>query len=162
LPEGFVPLPIPVIVALYAVIWIGIHIGAGYLAHRLPLRLFARGGVLCRARRWERDGTVYRKVLVHRWKDAIPEAGSFFTGGFSKRALTGRDPDYLRRFIAETCRAEFSHWLAAVAGATFFFWNPWYVGVIMLGYGVATNLPFAVVQRYNRARFRRFLDRHAG
>ncbi|MFW5785746.1 MAG: hypothetical protein ACOCYC_00760 [bacterium] len=160
MPEGFVSLSVPVLVALYAVIWIVIHIGSGYLAHRLPLRLFLREGQLCRTRRWELDGAVYRRVLVHRWKDAVPEAGSFFSGGFSKRALAGRDAGYLRRFISETCRAEFSHWLAAAAGATFFAWNPWYVGVIMLGYGVATNLPFIIVQRYNRARLRAFLDRH--
>jgi glycosyl-4,4'-diaponeurosporenoate acyltransferase len=154
-------IPIPLLIALYALIWITIHIGSGYLAHLVPLRLFTGKGPMCRPRRWEQDGRAYRRLGVHRWKDALPEAGSFFSGGFSKRHLAHRDPAYIARFVAETCRAEASHWLAVLLGLNFFLWNAWYVGLFMLGYALATNLPFILVQRYNRARFRRFLRRHA-
>jgi glycosyl-4,4'-diaponeurosporenoate acyltransferase len=99
-------------------------------------------------------------LRVHRWKDALPEAGSFFSGGFSKRALRHRDPEYLRRFLTETCRAELSHWLAVTLGLNFFLRNPWYVGLIMLVYGLATNLPFILVQRYNRLRLRAVVARY--
>ena len=71
-----------------------------------------------------------------------------------------RDPEYLRRFLSETCRAELSHWIAVVIGLNFFIWNPWYVGLIMLVYGLATNLPFILVQRYNRLRLRAVLARY--
>jgi glycosyl-4,4'-diaponeurosporenoate acyltransferase len=148
------------LVLLYALIWVAIHIGSGYVAHRISLSHFSPDRALFRSRRFEANGTVYRRLRVHRWKDALPEAGSFFSGGFSKRKLERRDPAYLQRFLAETCRAEFSHWLAVVAGLNFFLWNPWYVGVIMLGYGVATNAPFILVQRYNRFRLRAVITRY--
>lgn len=154
-------MPLPLLILLYAVIWIVIHIGSGYVAHLLPVSMFTRAAPLCRPRRWEHDGRIYRRLLVHRWKDALPEAGSLFSGGFSKRTLARRDPSYISLFVAETCRAEASHWLAVVLGLNFFVWNAWYVGLFMLGYALATNLPFILVQRYNRARFRRFLRRHA-
>ena len=89
---------------------------------------------------------------MHRWKDRLPEAGAFFAGGFSKRSFAGPDRAYLRRYLAETCRAEASHWISAAMSLTFFLWNPWYVGVLMIVYGLATNLPFIIVQRYNRPR----------
>ena len=146
------PAPAWVLVPLYAIIWIGIHIGAGYLAHRMPLSRFDHRAPLYRTRRFERSGRIYRRLLVHRWKDSLPEAGAFFIGGFSKRAFVAPEPDYLERYLAETCRAEASHWISASMSLTFFLWNPWYVGVIMIAYGLATNLPFIVVQRYNRPR----------
>ncbi len=154
------PIPTAVLVLIYALIWIAIHIGSGYAAHRIALTHFSGEGVLCRLRRFERHGSVYRRLRVHRWKDALPEAGSFFSGGFSKRTLQHRDPEYLRRFLSETCRAELSHWIAVVIGLNFFIWNPWYVGLIMLVYGLATNLPFILVQRYNRLRLRAVLARY--
>lgn len=153
--------PLALLILIYAAIWVTIHIGSGYVAHRLPLHLFDREGLLCRERRWEGGGRLYRRLLVHRWKDAMPEAGSMFSGGFSKRALTGRDPAYLQRFVAETCRAEFSHWLAVALGLTFFVWNHWVIGAFMMVYALGTNLPFILIQRYNRIRFRRVLRRYS-
>lgn len=144
--------PPAVLVPIYITIIIATHIGAGYLAHHMPLEWFDPRAPLFRTRGFEREGRLYRSVGVHRWKDALPEAGSFFRGGFSKRYLAAREPAYLERYLAETCRAEASHWLAALFMLNFFLWNPWYTGVIMLAYGILTNLPFIIVQRYNRPR----------
>lgn len=154
--------PAWLLVPLYAVIWIGIHIGSGYLAHNMPLSWFDPEGPLYRSRRIERGGRLYRAFGVHRWKDALPEAGAFFEGGFSKRSLTTAKAGYLERYLRETCRAEASHWISAALAVTFFLWNPWYIGAIMIGYGLATNLPFIMVQRYNRPRIARVYRLRAG
>jgi glycosyl-4,4'-diaponeurosporenoate acyltransferase len=148
-------LPVWLLVALYAAIWVAIHIGSGFIAHRMPISWFDPDGVLFRTRAFERGGRVYRAFGIRRWKDALPEAGAFFEGGFSKRSLVVQDPAYLERYLAETCRAEASHWMSAALSLTFFLWNPWYVGVIMVVYGLSTNLPFILVQRYNRPRLAR-------
>lgn len=97
-------------------------------------------------------GKAYRWLGIRKWKDRIPEAGAFFRGGFSKRHLQSHDLDYLKRFALETTRAEFSHWLTWALSLTFFAWTPWPVGVMMVLYGAASNVPFILVQRYNRAR----------
>ncbi|MFP4377562.1 MAG: hypothetical protein ACLFP4_11015 [Spirochaetales bacterium] len=144
---------------LISLAWVVIEIGSGYLTNRLPLRLFEADGPLTRTRRWEREGQIYAGVLrVHRWKDALPEAGAMFSGGFAKRSLRDRSPRHLDRFIAETRRAELTHWLPVLFSLTFFAWNPFHVAVWMPIVGLLANAPFIVVQRYLRPRLARLLD----
>ena len=40
-------------------------------------------------------------------------------------------------------------------------WNPPWVALVMVGYGLAVNLPFIAIQRYNRTRVERVLARSA-
>jgi glycosyl-4,4'-diaponeurosporenoate acyltransferase len=140
------------IITLYSVVWILFHFGAGYVAHHLPARLLVALPFVSRSYARERAGKAYRWLGIHTWKDRIPEAGAFYRGGFSKRHLQGHDLAYLERFALETTRAEFSHWLTWGLSLTFFAWTPWPVGVMMVLYGAASNVPFILVQRYNRAR----------
>ncbi len=141
---------------LISLAWVAIEIGSGYLTNRLPLRLFETDGPLTRTRRWEREGQTYARVFrVHRWKDALPEAGAMFAGGFAKRGLRERSPRRLDRFIAETRRAELTHWLPVVLSFSFFAWNPPHVAAWMPIIGFLGNLPFIVVQRYVRPRLER-------
>ncbi|MFW5994835.1 MAG: hypothetical protein ACOCRN_01900 [Spirochaetia bacterium] len=143
-------------ILVIALCWVAIHIGSGYAAHTMPLRWFETDSWLFRERRWERGGNIYRKLFaVHRWKDLMPEAGAMFGGGFEKRTLSGHAPDYLRRFEAETRRAELSHWLPLPVSATFFLWNPVEIAVWMPVYAILTNIPFIVIQRFLRPRLAR-------
>ncbi|HEV3452362.1 MAG TPA: hypothetical protein VG869_14340 [Acidimicrobiia bacterium] len=129
----------------------------GYAAHRLSGETLARDGSL-RLRRFERDGRVYERALrVKAWKDALPEAGSLFRGGVSKRRLAGHDRAHLERFLLETRRAERAHWAILLLAPVFFAWNPWWLALAMLGYGLIANAPCIVVQRYNRSRLERIL-----
>lgn len=159
------PFSAPLAIAAYAVVWVALHFGCGYLAHRLPSSLLTPGsplGRLLRARAWETGGRVYAQLFaIAKWKDRLPEAGGLFAGGFSKGRLTGREPAYLDRFEVETNRAELSHWLTLASGVSFFAWNPWQVGVAMIGYAALANLPFILVQRYNRPRIRALKGRRA-
>jgi glycosyl-4,4'-diaponeurosporenoate acyltransferase len=150
----FVSLSMMELVALYAALWTFFHFGSGYLSHRLPARLFVDLPFVSRTYDWERTGRIYRWLRIGAWKDRLPEAGAVLPGGFSKRRLQGRDAQYLGRFVVETSRAEFSHWLPWGMSLTFFAWNPWQIGVLMVIYGAATNAPCILVQRYNRARLR--------
>jgi glycosyl-4,4'-diaponeurosporenoate acyltransferase len=147
----------PKILALYAAIWILFHLSAGYAAHRLPTRRLSSLSAASRVYAWEQGGAIYRRIGIRRWKDWLPEAGALYSGGFSKRRLQANDSLYLERFRLETSRAEFSHWLTWSLALTFFLWNPWQIGVVMLLYGAAANLPCILVQRYNRARLDRIV-----
>ena len=146
--------------------WIVIEIGSGYLTHRMPARWFRRDSALYRCRRFEREGRFYRSVFrVHRWKDRLPEAGALFSGGFSKRRLADSPASnrvqILERFVAETRRAELTHWLPCVFSLSFFLWNPPGIAVWMPPIGLLGNLPFIIVQRANRPRLARLLRRGA-
>lgn len=146
------------VILFYGLIWIGFHFGAGYVAQRLPGRLFVAIVPLSREYRWEDSGRLYERIGIRWWKDHLPEAGGMLRGGFAKRHLESGDPDYLARFALETCRAECSHWLTWSLALTFFAWTPWPVGVVMVIYGAASNLPCILVQRYNRIRLRRVMQ----
>lgn len=142
------------------VAWALIHTASGYLVHRLSLERLGRDGPLLRPRRWEGDGRTYQRVLhIRAWKDHLPEAGALFSGGVSKRELTGSLAGGLPRFVAETRRAERGHWMALWAGPLFALWNPPSGLGLMVAYGVVVNAPFIAVQRYNRLRALRVLRR---
>jgi glycosyl-4,4'-diaponeurosporenoate acyltransferase len=138
--------------------WALFHAGSGYLVHRLPRRRLEHDGWLLRPRSLEHGGRTYeRRLHIRRWKDHLPEAGAVFAGGVSKRRLEGRHE--LDRFVAETRRAEYGHWLAMACGPLAALWNPPLGVLLMIAYGVLANAPFIAVQRYNRQRAQRVLNR---
>ncbi|WP_262677691.1 glycosyl-4,4'-diaponeurosporenoate acyltransferase [Paenibacillus sp. J5C2022] len=95
------------------------------------------------------------KLRVKRWKGRLPDGGSWFEGGFAKRELSSRQPEYIRRFLLETRRAEWTHWLTMAPAPLFLLWNDAFAGIIIIMYALAANVPFIIVQRYNRYRLRR-------
>jgi glycosyl-4,4'-diaponeurosporenoate acyltransferase len=135
--------------------WAVVHAGTGYAAHRAPERWLQEDGWLLRVRRGERR--LHRVLGVRRWKDRLPDAGALFAGGISKRHL----PATLETFVRETRRAELAHWWALAAVPVFALWNPPIGVVLMVAYGVAANCPCILIQRYNRARTGRILERRA-
>jgi glycosyl-4,4'-diaponeurosporenoate acyltransferase len=136
--------------------WLFLHFLVGWIAWRMPVSIFMKDNWLYRSRGWEQGGQFYRRFLfIDRWKRFMPEAGDFFPGGFSKKRLLHRDPEYLKRFYIETRRGEFTHWLSMMPAPLFFLWNSWPVGLCMIGYALAFNLPFIAINRFNRARLTR-------
>lgn len=148
-------------VGLDIVAWGAIHAGTGYLAHRLPATFCERDTWLTTLRGWERSGRVWTILRVHDWKDRLPEAGDVFAGGVSMRSLPSRGHVGLTQFAASTRRAEIGHWLAAACSPMFLVWNPLWISGVMVVYGFAVNAPFIAIQRYNRLRVSRLLDRSA-
>ncbi|WP_295440531.1 hypothetical protein [uncultured Thiodictyon sp.] len=145
------------IIALYSVLWACFHLGAGTLAQQVPVRRFVDLPFVSRSYAWEHSGRLYERLGIRWWKDHIPEAGAFCPGGFPKRQLQSDDPDYLRLFVLEASRAEFSHWMTWGLALTFFLWTPWPIAVFMVFFGAMGNGPCIMVQRYNRIRLNRVL-----
>lgn len=148
------------VVAANVVGWVGWMLLVGWAAHRAPLRRFDHDTWLTRPRSVERDGRWYEARLhIVRWKDWLPEGGGFYRGGFAKRTVAGGDVDVMRRFVAETRRAEYAHWLMMAATPVFFLWNAWWGDVLNVVFALTVNLPCLMVQRYNRARLTRVIRR---
>lgn len=138
--------------------WPLIHLGAAWLGTQLKDYLFRPGAWLFRERRWERGGRLYETVFrIKSWKDRLPDGAALFKGGFRKKRLRSRDPEYLRRFQRETCRAEAVHEAVLLSSLLFFLWNPVWVGFLMIAYAVLANVPCILAQRYNRIRLARLL-----
>ena len=127
--------------------------------HRLGEDRLSREGWLLRPRRFEAGGQWYRRRLrISRWKDRLPDAGDLFRGGLSKRHLPSCDLAGLQLFVRETRRAELAHWWAMACGPLFLLWNPPLASALLVGYGVVVNLPFILIQRYNRFRSQALLE----
>jgi glycosyl-4,4'-diaponeurosporenoate acyltransferase len=142
------------------VVWAVWGGAVGYAFHRMPVARFTAPDPLTRIRSWERGGRWWAdRLAIRRWKDRLPEAGALFAGGFSKRRLATHRRDHLERFVAETRRAEWVHWTVLAIAPAFLLWNPPWLAAVMVAYGVAANLPCILVQRYNRGRLERILDR---
>lgn len=103
------------------------------------------------ARSWERGGRWYRDNLkIQFWKDKVPQ----HTGknGLSKRHFAGDSIEYLDTFILETCRGEWMHMKNCLCAVVILLINPLLVGFLLSTLILLGNLPFAMIQRYNRFR----------
>lgn len=151
-----IELPMVWIIALNVGGWLAIQMGLAWAFTKMPVEWFELG----RACAWERDGWFYERVLrIKAWKDLLPDAARWFTGGFPKGTLAGMNRDYLERFVRETWRGELCHWCAIAFAPIFFLWNPWWADLIITAYAIGANLPCILVQRYNRTRLRRIMQR---
>jgi glycosyl-4,4'-diaponeurosporenoate acyltransferase len=127
--------------------WTAIQLGLVLIASRIPPQRFA-----VRAHSWERNGRLYHSLGVGRWKDKLPDGGRWFSNGFGKRKLCGRNMAEVLRFARESRRGELVHWCAIAALPLFALWNTSAGMLINATYAVAANLPCIIVQRYNQAR----------
>lgn len=118
------------------------------------------------AKSWERGGRWYRdRLRIQIWKDKVPQ--HIGKVGFSKEHLTDVSIEYLDQFIVETCRGEWVHRKNCICAVVILLVNSPLVGGIFSLYVLLGNVPFAVIQRYNRFRLqtlrkRRLRELHAG
>lgn len=140
------------------VAWTVIGVATGYAALRWPAARLEHDGRITRLHAFEDGGRWYqRRWHIRAWKDRLPEAGTIFGAGFSKRAIRTSDSQHLRRFVVETRRAELTHWAVLAFAPLFVLWNPRWLAAVMVVYAVVANVPCIAVQRYNRGRLERVL-----
>lgn len=155
-----VELPIGWTIALNALGWLLVQFVLAWRMTRLPTEKFAAQRGFARLFGWEKSGRIYEKLFgIKFWKDRLPDAASWFKGGFAKANLRTHSAEFLEQFIRETWRGELTHWLALLALPLFAIWNPGWALGINVAYALAANLPCILVQRYNRGRFLRVLGR---
>lgn len=157
-----VELPIAGIALLNVAAWLVIQLGLAWTMTRIPAVQFNPRSAWAQLWNWEKSGRAYEKVFsIKRWKDSLPDAASWFKCGFAKAKLRAHTTDFLEQFLRETWRGEVTHWLALLAVPVFAIWNPGWGVAVNAVYAVTANLPCIFVQRYNRSRFLRILDRAA-
>ena len=135
---------------------------AGFLLGRvLPKNWFDSRAFPYAPFSFEQGGKIYDKLHIKKWQNRLPDMSRILPFLMPpKRMTTKMDADTLRRMLQETCVAEFIHWLLFVAGFGLcrFLPHPWGLIVSIL-YNLLGNLPFILIQRYNRPRLQRLLDR---
>ena len=129
------------------------------LCQKRPDHSYRPTARLYRPHAWEREGRWYRDHLnINAWKDRLPQ---FIAkdGGFSKGHLRSLSPAYLDRFVRETCRGEWMHTCNAFCMVPILLLNAPLVGVTLSAFVFLGNVPFVMIQRYNRFRLQA-LQRH--
>lgn len=123
-------------------LFVGMRIPRKLNADAFPFRLYG----------FERDGKIYRKLGVHLWKDRLPDASRVFRRMTRKALAGGSNPALLERLVQETCVAEAVHWLLIALSSAMLLFTPPRVGLTLCAVYALGNLPFIIIQRYNRPR----------
>lgn len=133
------------------------HLAVLWLCKNLNSKFFDPNRLLYKTNKWENKGLFYIKYLkIKKWKDYLPQYVS--KNGFSKKNLmsvTKLDTKYISNFILETCRAEWNHFVCSLYFLISFTINPMPYAVVFSVIPVAINLPFIIIQRYNRIRLKK-------
>lgn len=138
---------------LYAALYVAaLGILSHFVGQALPRAHFDPQKFPYRSADWENGGKVYEKLGIKHWKDRLPDMSKIMPDMVKKKmsAVKSQGMDVL---IAETCVAECVHWaLILLSLGIFFFWRGALAVVFWLVYNLLGNLPFIIIQRYNRPR----------
>lgn len=144
------------IVLRYIVVW---GILSHVLGEALPRRWFHWDRFPYRAFSWEEEGRFYERLGIRKWKGLLPDKSKHTKKTFTKTMVGHTDPAQLTRFLQETCVAELVHWCLMLLAVYMYFHVPTVFGAIVSALYGLSNVPFIMIQRYNRPRLRRLLSR---
>jgi len=141
-----------VTILLDTFLWFIFHMGFAKLAILIPDLFFEKPIPNDIKRTPFKTFFLEKIIMVPKWKKYSPDGGAHFKDGFSKRYLKEKNLAYYEKFLIETRRAEFTHYLQMLPAPIFFLFNPIWVGWLMIGYAILFNLPFIWIQKYNQPR----------
>lgn len=118
-----------------------------------------------RAFRFERGGKFYQMFGIDRWKLRLPDISEYIKSVFPKKVEpeAARDSRYFARFATETCVSELVHFALILLSPVYLVLNwdaEWGAAVMLID--IVVNIPFIMVQRYNRPRLVRVAERGKG
>ncbi len=139
---------------LYSLIYIAV---LGVLSHfvgqALPRKCFDAEKPPYKAAKWEKGGKVYERLGIKHWKDIVPDMSRIMPDMVKKKLTSENKERGMDTLIAETCVAECVHWgLIVLSFGILFWWRGLWAAVFLLVYNIFGNLPFIIIQRYNRPR----------
>lgn len=136
-----------------AFLWFGLHMLGVYGCHKMPDKQYEQNSFLFELLPFEKDGRIYATLFgINEWKDILPDGGSINRYGFGKTRMASLDLFYLHKFHLETMRAEAIHWVGMTTSLVFLFRHPWPRNLLTFFGAILIDLPFIMIQRYNRPR----------
>jgi len=131
-----------------------------FLGRLLPKHWFDEKNPLFQSRSFEQNGKIYEKLGVRSWQNRVPDMSRILPGLLPPKRYAGCTPEALPRMITETCIAEFIHLLLAFTGLGCLLIHQGAAGVIITLLYELGNLPYILIQRYNRPRLVRIRDKY--
>ena len=131
----------------------------GILAHvigeALPRRWFDASRFPYHAYAFERNGRFYEALGIRKWKNVLPDKSRIAPGTYRK-AIRGsaqqHSAAHMERLLQETCVAECVHWALLVISPILLFTMESPAAYVMTPLYGLSNLPYIMIQRYNRPR----------
>lgn len=124
-----------------------------FLGIPVPRHIFRPDKFPFKVHPFEKDGKIYTKVYVHKWKDLVPDASKVISKMTQKKIQKNVDEKALERLIQETCVAEIVHWILILLTPVYCIGLPVGHGIFLSVLYALGNYVFIVIQRYNRPRF---------
>ena len=106
-----------------------------------------------KSKKWERNGKIYDKLKIRKWKGKLPDMSKILPFLRPKKVVSGTTSKDLRALIKETCVAEIVHTVLMILSIGVVFICPGKLGVILYIFCFIGNLPFILIQRYNRPQY---------
>lgn len=132
----------------------------GFILGRLvPKRWFDPRSRLYAPLPFEKNGTFYDRFRIRFWHRKLPDMSRILPRLMPKKALQKNFHRQLDVMLQETCVAESVHLLLMLLGLPALCFMPDLRGLALwLFYSLFLNLPFVMIQRYNRPRLIRLAD----
>lgn len=112
---------------------------------------------------WEKNGKLFRALQVRKWKDWMPDMSRILPFLPEKEMQTDTSGQHVQQLVQETCKAECVH--AALIVCSFgilTFWRDRWAALFLAVYNLLGNVPFIIIQRFNRPRLVRLAKRKSG
>lgn len=133
----------------------------GFFAGRvLPKHWFCPKQFPYRSYAFEQNGKFYDRFQIRLWQNKVPDMSKILPKLMPAKRLTGDYKEMLPRMIQETCVAELIHLILCLTGLYCMKLWPGIGGLaVAVLHALLLNLPFIMIQRYNRPRLLRLYER---
>lgn len=103
---------------------------------------------------FERNGRFYRCLYIHKWQNKVPDMSKIFPKRMPAKKICGKvSSEKLVVMLQETCVAEMIHGILMLTGfGCVHLWPGAGGWILALINALLGNLPFVLIQRYNRPR----------
>ncbi len=126
------------------------------LGRILPKRWFCPDKFPYKSYKFEKNGNIYNKMKIRRWQHRVPDMSRWFPRLMPSKNMSAVNEETILLMLRETCIAEFIHKLHLIGGLLCLYMYPAFGGVLIVCINAfLLNLPFIIIQRYNRPRLMR-------
>lgn len=130
-----------------------------FIGQALPRRWFHGDGWWFRQAAWEQNGRIYERLHIRRWKTRLPDKSRVVKSMIPKRLEGKTNTRKLETLVQETCVAEVVHLALFLVSPSIYRFCRNGIGVVFsVLFGVG-NLPFVLIQRYNRPKLLALMER---
>lgn len=107
--------------------------------------------------KFEKNGKIYDKIKIKKWKTKLPDASCVLYKIMPKKRIETKSIKKIEILVKESCIAEATHVIVGVLSwLCIYIWKKRNGFLVALLFNIL-NLPFILIQRYNRPRLKKVL-----